>query len=225
MRVESFGSDPAEGDDKHVEVAYSYGNQTQHTVSRPEYSRFVIPEDTWLVEELRKAQQPHPPNPILFADAIQRINGTEDSDLSWWHVPISVTQELRFCIVELQINSRRFEMLWSVGHGDKPQRRVDLAKNDIVNVPIAARAETENRALSAHPRILPTFPLERGIALLTDDQVISHGAIQRFHSIAVGENMLQITVVSGDRRFTAWYMLYVPDKHVGNGHFYMRRRD
>lgn len=83
-------------------------------------------------------------SPIVFNDPVQGINpeNEEAANYSWWHVPVTANEELRYCNVQLQLDTNRnFEMLWSVGHGDKPAIRVDLAPNDTINIPIAARCE------------------------------------------------------------------------------------
>lgn len=41
-----LGCDPAPNQEKRLLVEYSYGNQTKFTVSQPEYSRLVLPEDS-----------------------------------------------------------------------------------------------------------------------------------------------------------------------------------
>jgi hypothetical protein len=44
--------DPIEGPAKRLEVQYSYGNSTVLTVTRPEYSRLTLPEDSYLNKQL-----------------------------------------------------------------------------------------------------------------------------------------------------------------------------
>jgi hypothetical protein len=167
--------------------------------------------------------------PIAFGDAVQGINprNEKEAECSWWHIPVTANEELRFCKVQLQLDtSRNFEMLWSVGHGDKPSIRIDLAPNDTIRIPIAARCESDG-ALTGHPNLLEQFRLSRGVALLTDDQVISHNAAHQYHVLQPGEHLLQITVITTTaptRSFLAWYELYIPQIDISNGHFYMRLR-
>lgn len=51
---ELFGRDPAPNIFKRLKIEYSYGNRSVLTVTRPENSRLVLPEDSWLQEEVRR---------------------------------------------------------------------------------------------------------------------------------------------------------------------------
>src|SRR5262249_36939561 len=48
--------DPHFGAKKHLTVEYSYGNPSRSRVARIEDSRLVLPEDTWLRDELARHQ-------------------------------------------------------------------------------------------------------------------------------------------------------------------------
>jgi hypothetical protein len=49
-----FGHDPAPNIVKRLRVDYSYGNQAVLTVTRPENTRLVLPEDSWLQAETQR---------------------------------------------------------------------------------------------------------------------------------------------------------------------------
>jgi hypothetical protein len=70
---ELFGRDPAPNIPKRLQVDYSYGNQASRVI-RPENSRLVLPEDSWLVAEvegLRKGAS---------ANQQERQNGVKAND-------------------------------------------------------------------------------------------------------------------------------------------------
>src|SRR5579864_222630 len=82
---ELAGCDPLFGVEKRLEVEYSFGNPHKIKVVRPERSRLVLPEDTWLrdrAERISKAQgavaQPLEPKSSAIPDIALLWDWTED---------------------------------------------------------------------------------------------------------------------------------------------------
>jgi hypothetical protein len=99
---------------------------------------------------------------VVFGDAVQCVSGRTfgrgEGPYSWWCIPIRPHRELRGCTVELEISSRRYDMLWITPLQDGPQKCVDLYPSRWVKVPLAARCEIDG-ALTIHPRTQPAFTL------------------------------------------------------------------
>jgi hypothetical protein len=231
--------DPAPGPGKFLEVTGSYPGQPDVTFRRYEGDIVVLPPDPKAFREVREhaslvkkyesAQeeivslnaQLHPP--LVFGDALQGIAGCIGEQwLSWWHVPVTAHQELRLCTIEITIGGSVLDGLWSVGHGDKPQRRLDvMASGDTVNIPIVARSEQDGMRLCAHPASLPDFMLAKGVALITDSQVIIYGRTTD-RVLVQGEQTVRICVKADQQRYESTFRIYCPEADIGNGHFYMR---
>jgi hypothetical protein len=108
----TLGCDPAPGKPKRISVEYSYGNLHRFSVSRPENSRLVVPEDFWMKGEYERLT-------VLLSEAERKLKWMETEDTKRFWQWIGVLRELASVAASLEARLDEVWHLWNNSGGDK----------------------------------------------------------------------------------------------------------
>jgi hypothetical protein len=163
--------------------------------------------------------------PIVFGDAIQLGSKT----ISWWHIPIKATREMRGCTVSGHCDGRPFDLSWRIRQ-DPLVRRTDLYPEAWVLIPLVARSDKDGGEKSGGAPY--PFLLAQGKARITSIETGQHPeniAHMPYAALAAETCVVAIKIrTASDPQAaptTQVYELYIPPEDQGNAGFYLRHWD